>query len=368
VRALVLSDYHRLDVVERPRPQPGPGEVLLRLAATGICGSDFHGFTGENGRRQPGQIMGHESSGTIAALGPGVDAQALPVGAPATFNPVVVPTEEAEAYRDREQHAPSKQVIGVAADIQASFADYLVVPARNVLLLSPELPLHLGALIEPLAVAVHSVRLAAPSPESKVLVVGGGPIGQSVVLALKMAGISQIVLSEPAADRRELVASLGVDVLDPAEGPVPEQTAEALGGPADLAIDAVGVSPTIADALSATRLGGAVVLVGMGAPTLEIPAFAVSTEERALIGSFTYTARDFADATAWAGENADALAPLVSATVRPEEAQEAFRSLAAGEGPPGKILVSFDDEPRNDTGLSAETGHDAETIREEMAR
>src|SRR5699024_6381222 len=165
-----------------------------------------------------------------------------------------------------------------------------------------------------------------------------------------------------------------VDVLDPAEGPVPEQTAEALGGPADLAIDAVGVSPTIADALSATRLGGAVVLVGMGTPTLEIPAFAVSTEERSLIGSFTYTARDFADATAWAGQNAGALAPLVSATVGPEGAQEAFRSLAAGEGPPGKILVTFDDEPRNETGLAAEAGQraeagqHAETPRQVMAR
>src|SRR5690625_7035282 len=83
------------------------------------------------------------------------------------------------------------------------------------------------------------------------------------------------------------------------------------------------------------------------------------SEERTLSGSFTYTARDFADATTWAGENADALAPLVSSTVRPEEAQEAFRSLAAGEGPPGKILVTFDDEPHNDTGLPAATEHSA---------
>ena len=107
MRALILSDYHRLDVVERPRPQPGPGEVLLRLAATGICGSDFHGFTGENGRRRPGQIMGHESSGTIAALGPGVDARALPLGAPATFNPVVVPAEQAQAYRTVSSMPPA---------------------------------------------------------------------------------------------------------------------------------------------------------------------------------------------------------------------------------------------------------------------
>lgn len=350
MRALVLSDYHRIDVVERPRPRPGAGEVLLRIAATGICGSDFHGFTGDNGRRFPGQIMGHEAAGTIAGHGPGVDADALPLGAPATFNPLVVPPEEAEAYRGREQHAPGKQVIGVAPDVQAAFADYLVVPERNVLLLDPDLPLHLGALIEPLAVAVHAVRRGNPSEDSKVLVIGGGPIGQSVVIALKMAGVSDIVLSEPAEDRRELVAALGANVLDPADGPVPEQATEALGGPADLAIDAVGVAPTMADALKATRLGGGVVLVGMGAPALEIPAFAVSTEERTIIGAFTYTERDFADATAWAGSHAEALAPLVSRTVPPAQAQDAFSALASGEGPPGKILVVFDDESASDAG------------------
>lgn len=355
MRALVLSDYHRIDVVERPRPRPGAGEVLLRIAATGICGSDFHGFTGDNGRRFPGQIMGHEAAGTIAEHGPGADVDALPLGAPATFNPLVVPEEVAEAYRDREQHAPGKQVIGVAPEVQAAFADYLVVPERNVLLLDPQLPLHLGALIEPLAVAVHAVRLVSLDEASKVLVLGGGPIGQSVVIALQMAGVSEIVLSEPAADRRELVSTLGVTVLDPADGPMPEQAAEALGAQADLAIDAVGVSATMADALKATRLGGSVVLVGMGSPTLEIPAFAVSTEERSIVGSFTYTARDFADATAWAGSHAEALAPLVSDTVTPAEAQDAFAALAAGEGPPGKILVAFDEEPRNDLGTRIAT-------------
>lgn len=359
MRALVLSDYHRVDVVERPRPLPGAGEVLLRIAATGICGSDFHGFTGDNGRRFPGQIMGHEAAGTIAGHGPGVDAGALPLGAPATFNPLVVPLEEAEAYRDREQHAPGKQVIGVAPDVQAAFADYLVVPERNVLLLDPELPLPLGALIEPLAVAVHAVRLGRPTEDSKVLVIGGGPIGQSVVIALQMAGVRDIVLSEPAEDRRELVSTLGATVLDPADGPVPERAAEVLGARADLAIDAVGVSPTMADALRSTRLGGSVVLVGMGSPALEIPAFAVSTEERTIVGSFTYTARDFADAAAWAGSHAETLAPLVSRIVSPARAHEAFSELAAGDGPPGKILVAFDDEPRNDLGTGAALLEDA---------
>lgn len=344
MRALVLTDFHRLDVVDRPRPEPGPREVLLRICATGICGSDVHGYTGDNGRRVPGQIMGHESSGTIAALGEGVDPSALPVGAPATFNPVVVPPEQAETFLGREQHAPGKQVIGVAQEVQASFADYVVVPARNVLLLDPELPLHLGALIEPLAVAVHAVGLGRPAPEEKVLVIGGGPIGQSVVIALQRAGVRDIVLSERDPARRELVTALGVVALDPTSAPLAELVVEALGAPADLAIDAVGLSPTMSDALTATALGGRVVLVGMGSPRLELPAFAISTEERSIVGSFTYSAQDFADASAWIGAHAEQVAPLVSALVPPEEAQESFAALAAGQGPAGKILVRFDQE------------------------
>ncbi|WP_299301758.1 zinc-binding dehydrogenase [uncultured Brachybacterium sp.] len=344
MRALVLTDFHQLDLVEVERPDPGPGEVLLRISATGICGSDFHGFTGENGRRVPGQIMGHESSGTIAGLGEGVDPATLPLGAPATFNPVVVPDALVEEYRGREHHAPGKQVIGVAQHLQASFADYVVVPARNVLLLDPAMPLHLGALIEPLAVAVHAAGLAHPLPEERALVVGGGPIGQSLVLALQRLGLSEIALSEPDPQRRELVAALGVTVLDPSEGPLAEQVLEALGGPADLAIDAVGLSPTMADALAATRLGGRVVLVGMGSPRLELPAFAISTEERTVIGSFTYSAQDFADATAWIGGHVEQAATLVSRVVGPAGAQEAFTALATGRGPAGKILVSFDEE------------------------
>jgi threonine dehydrogenase-like Zn-dependent dehydrogenase len=151
MRALVLRKMGELVLEERDDPAPGDGEVLLRVVATGICGSDIHGYTGANGRRVPGQVMGHEAVGTVAALGPGSEGSGLHVGQPATFNPVVVPIEDAEAFAGREQHSANKTVIGVAPEISAAFADYVVVPARNVVPLPEDMPIERGALVEPLA-------------------------------------------------------------------------------------------------------------------------------------------------------------------------------------------------------------------------
>lgn len=342
MKALVLEEFNRLGVHEMEAPRPGPGEVLLRVVATGICGSDIHGFTGENGRRVPGQVMGHESAGRIEALGEGVSAADLPVGHAATFNPVIVPDDAVEAYAGREQHCPDKVVVGVTQHYQASFADYVLVPARNVVPLHEELPVHLGALIEPLAVALHAVRRAGAAAGQKALVVGGGPIGQSTVLALKMEGVTDILVSEVSAGRRDLCTELGARAIDPATGELRVQVEDILGTRADFAVDAVGIGATVNDALRSTVPGGAVVLVGMGSPQIDLGAFAISTEERALVGSFTYSARDFADAADWAGTQGELLARLVSRVVPPEQAHDAFTALASGGGTPGKILVAFD--------------------------
>lgn len=337
MRALVLEEFGRLAVQERPVPAVNRDQVLIEVSATGICGSDVHGFTGENGRRTPGQVMGHESAGTVAAVGDGADPGLI--GRPVTFNPVVIPDEARQTYGGREQHAPGRYVIGVRADVSAAFAEYLAVPARNVVPMPPGLPTSHGALIEPLAVAVHAVRRAGVRPDNAVLVLGGGPIGQSIVLALRMLGAHRVAVSEVAPPRRELVSRLGAAVLDPNEGAVADRSAGVLGGPADIAIDAVGIEATLADALRATRVGGVVCLVGMGAPTLALDAYRVSTEERAIIGSFTYADRDFTDAAAWLGTEPALAATLVSREIPLEQAQAAFTGLAAGDDTAGKILV-----------------------------
>lgn len=348
MKALVLESFGRLAVEERAEPVPKRDDVVIRIVATGICGSDVHGYTGENGRRVPGQIMGHETAGVIEALGPEVSRPDLRIGLGVTINPVVIPLADVGTFAGREQHHPKKSVMGVDPAVTSAFAQLVVVPERNVVPLCDNMPITHGALVEPLAVAVHAVRRVGVRPDDSVLVVGGGPIGQSVVVALRMAGVERFVVSEVAPERRTLVASLGARVIDPAPAPNGGSTAadvaSILGGPADVAIDAAGVESTIADALSATRVGGSVCLVGMGAVRLPIDAFRVSTEERSIIGSFTYSNGDFQDAAAWIARVPEVAAALISREVPLDRADEAFRGLAAGDGTPGKVLVRMDRE------------------------
>lgn len=341
MRAIVMNKIGSMQVEERPTPEPGSDEVLIKIAATGICGSDIHGYTGENGRRFPGQIMGHESSGIIAALGDEVPVEDLHVGRPVTFNPVVVPEEDLAAYAGREQHSPNRTVIGVTPEVPAAFADYLVMPARNVVPLPESMPIDHGALIEPLAVAVHAVRRVLHPGATRALVVGGGPIGQSTVLALKMHNVATIYLSEPAPERRDLCRRLGATVLDTEHQTVVEALADH-EGQVDVAVDAVGISSTVRDALEATVRGGNVCLVGMGSPKLDIPGYRISTDERSLVGSFTYPAQDFLDAAGYIASQPPEASELISRSVSPDEVDATFAALAGGDGTPGKVMVRFD--------------------------
>lgn len=342
MRALELTQFNQMTVVDRPSAAAGPGEVLVTTVATGICGTDLHGYTGANGRRVPGMVMGHETVGRIAAVGEGVDATQFPIGAPVTYNPLVVPETDLEPYAGREQHSPNRYVIGVAPEVVAAFAERIAVPARNIFVLPDSMPIAHGALVEPLAVGLHAVRRTRPRSTDRLLVIGGGPIGQSVVVAAVGEGICQILVSEVDASRRELCAELGAQVIDPTAGPLPGQVVAALGGPADIAIDAVGIDATLAGALESTVLGGTVCLVGMGSPRLVLDAFSITTGERSLIGSFCYSAQDFADAAAYVGTQPTVLPRLISREVSLDEAPEAFRALAVALDVPGKVLVRFD--------------------------
>lgn len=337
MHALVYNGPWDLTVETVADPEVGPGEVLVRVEATGICGSDIHGFTGENGRRSPGQVMGHETVGRVERLGPGVDGP--PVGAPVTVNPVLGCGQCPACAAGAEQSCPQRRILGVTPELVSSFADLLAVPAGNVVALPESMPIELGALVEPLAVGYHAAGRGDCSADDRVLVLGGGPIGQACVLAARRLGAQQVVVSEPDAHRRELAASLGAVGVDPTDGDLATTVEQALGARPSLVIDAVGTSRTLEDAFRCTGFGARVVLVGMGAPQVELRAYALSTEERTLIGSFCYSAQEFRDTAAWAAGAADELRPLIEGRVDMAGAPQAFSELGNGASPASKVLV-----------------------------
>lgn len=342
MRALVLEDYGRLAVQDRPAPRPGPGEALIAIAATGICGSDLHGYTGENGRRHPGQVMGHETVGHVVEYGDPAPAGAPEPGSAVTVNPLIACGNCPACAAGHAHLCTRRRVIGVDPTISSAFADLMVAPAANLVPWSATATLEHGALVEPLAVGLHAAHRGEVRPGDVVLVIGAGPIGQAAVLAARRLGAGSVLVSEPQAARRALAAGLGAQPLDPAADDVVAAARDLTAGTGvPVVIDAVGSGRTVASGIEACARGGRCVLVGMGSPRIDVAAYGLSTEERALVGAFCYSHDEFAGTAAWAGAHDDLLAGLVSRVVPADEADDRFRGLAAGDDDASKIIVTF---------------------------
>jgi threonine dehydrogenase-like Zn-dependent dehydrogenase len=333
MRALVFRGPGDIRVEEVADPEPAGDEVLLLVTATGICGSDLHGYTGETGRRHPGQIMGHETVGRIVAVGSAVPAESgLVAGVTATVNPVIGCGGCPQCAAGTEQRCARRRVIGVDPALRAAFAELLAVPAGNVVALPDGVPEEYGALVEPLSVGYHAAVRGEVTPDDRVLVIGGGPIGQACALAARRLGANHVVVSELSVRRRALVSALGFPVLDPAAG-------ENLAEPATVVIDAVGASGSLAASFAASALGARVVLVGMNAPNVALDAYAVSTYERSVVGSFCYPSKEFRDTAAWVATRPPGLEHLIDGRTSLTDAPDAFAGLATGALAASKVLV-----------------------------
>lgn len=336
MKALVLAEYGRMTVEDRPRPAPADGMITLRILFTGICGSDLHGFTGENGRRFPGQVMGHETVARVSEL-PDAYAGELSEGQLVTVNPTLACGKCRACAAGRDNNCSTRRVIGVDPAISSAFAEYMSVPERNVVPLPESMPIEYGALVEPLAVGYHAAVRGAVAANDDVLVIGAGPIGQAAILAAFRLGARRVLVSELSPSRRELAVALGAELLPLAD--TSDALRELASDGVDVTIDAVGSSGTLALALTATRLGGDIVLVGMNAPEVTLSAYEVSTQERRIVGAFCYTDAEFRDTALWAAEAE--LDVLVSQIVALDAAPDAFTALAETPELASKILVDF---------------------------
>jgi threonine dehydrogenase-like Zn-dependent dehydrogenase len=338
MRALVFRGPADLRLEDRPDPTPGPQEVLLRITATGICGSDLHGFTGESGRRHAGQIMGHETVGRIESVGPAVRDPALAPGSLATVNPVLSCGRCGACAAGAQQLCERRRVIGVDPAIASAFAELMVAPAANVVVLPATMPTEYGALVEPLAVGYHAAARGQVHAGDRVLVVGGGPIGQACALAARRLGAQEVLVSEPHPTRRALVGALGFAVTEPASD-FSDRVREQLGGPADAVLDAVGTGGSLRSGIAAATPGARVVLVGMNTPEITLAAYEISTFERTVYGSFCYTGAEFHATAQWVAAGPPGLDRLVEGRVPLAAAPDTFTRLASRDLDLSKVLV-----------------------------
>jgi 2-desacetyl-2-hydroxyethyl bacteriochlorophyllide A dehydrogenase len=265
-----------ISIAERTLREPGPGELLLEVGASGLCGTDLHIASGEYPLAKSGVALGHEYAGTVVAVGP--DTLVWQVGDRVVIDPNI-PCRMCTACREARPHlCANPQTLGVTTD--GGLATRSIVPADRAYRIPDALPLTAAALTEPLACVVHAVDRAGLLPGHTALVIGAGPIGLLTASLLKAAGASEVVVSEPNDARRALA---------PAFGGTPVQPHEVPSNRFDVVMECVGLPVTLAAAIPAVRPGGTVVWVGVAAPNATVPVNPYDIFRREITIRGTYT-------------------------------------------------------------------------------
>jgi (R,R)-butanediol dehydrogenase / meso-butanediol dehydrogenase / diacetyl reductase len=313
MRAAVVNAEHGFDVVEVVDPTPGPDDLVLRVQACGICGSDLKAAAS----MPAGLVMGHEFCGEVVAVGAdardrwrdGMAVAALPlIGCGAC-----APCQTGDVA-----HCATVDMVGVGGS-SGAYAQFVRVSAREAFALPVGLD-ELGALVEPLAVGLHAVARAALTPGDRVLVVGAGPVGLAVVLWARHLGAREVAVSDPVAHRRAAAERLGATrSVDP--------EAEELGGPFEVVFECVGVPGMIATAVGAAAVHGRVIVVGVCTkPDPFVPIVAVM-KELAMHFVVYYRRQDFAYTVDMLRDGRIDVAPFVTQRVDLDGFPAAFEAL-----------------------------------------
>jgi threonine dehydrogenase-like Zn-dependent dehydrogenase len=333
VKAAVVRDK-RLIVADVETPEPGPGEVLVKTLACGICGSDLHALKHaerffESYRRPDGTriadlgrdiVMGHEFCAEIVDHGPRTDRR-LKAGTRVCSMPML-------------QRPEGRQTIGYSNDHPGGYAEYMRLTEALLLEVPNGLATEHAALTEPMAVGVHAVNKARLSPGDKALVTGCGPVGLAVIAALRLRGVRPVVAADFSPRRRELARAVGADeVIDP----MPEMPA-ARWREATVVFECVGVPGVIDQIMAGAPRGARVVIVGVCMEPDTIHPLSGISKELNLQFVLGYDAEEFAGTLHHIADGAIPAAPLVTGTVGVDGVAGAFEELASPERH-AKILV-----------------------------
>ena len=341
MKALLLSEYNQLDIADVPAPVPGADEILVRVAACGICGSDVHGYDGTSGRRIPPIVMGHEAAGVVEAAGSGVTK--FKPGDRVTFDSTVYCGQCEFCLQDDINLCNNRQVIGVSCgDFRraGAFAEYVVVPQRITYHLPEELEFQEAAMLEAVSVALHAVRVSEMKGGETALVIGAGMIGLLTLQAAKAAGASQVLIADIDRSRLERAEKLGADstlLLSGTE--LVEEILRRTGGRGvDLVLEAVGRDETISASIASVRKGGTVTLIGNISPQVKIPLQVVVSRQIRLQGSCA-SSGEYPEAMELLANGKIKVKPLITAVAPLSDGPRWFARLHAGEPNLMKVVL-----------------------------
>ena len=322
MKSIIYSGAQDVRVEEKSLPEIAPGEVLIKVAYVGVCGSDMNIYQGVHPRAKAPLVMGHEFSGTIVAGHP-----TLPKGTPVTVYPLLSCGHCEPCLNGYAHVCNTLKLIGI--DCDGAMAEYVKVPADKVMELPKTLSLKLGAFLEPLAVGVHAVRRSGYRPGDRAVVFGAGPIGLCVASCLKYFG-AQVIVVEANPYRLGVAKKLGCTTIDAANESVSDKVREYTSGiNADFAFDCAAHPSVQTHLMDVLKVQGTAVIVGSYKKPPEVDLLKVEFKELSMIGIRVYERRDFEIATDMLQSGAIDF-DLMLTESSPDAAPEVFQGLLKG--------------------------------------
>jgi 2-desacetyl-2-hydroxyethyl bacteriochlorophyllide A dehydrogenase len=287
MKALVLEEYNKLVYKEVPDPEISDNEVLVKVMACGICGSDVHGLDGSTGRRIPPLIMGHEASGVIANTGK--DVKKWKPGDRVTFDSTVYPLDDWFTLRGSYNLSDNREVLGVSPGTyrrNGAFAEYVAIPQHILYKIPDNVTFEQAAMVEAVAVALHAINIGRVRTGDNCAVIGTGMIGIFLVKLLKISGCNVFAVDINSLNLENAKLAGAEYIFNPDEKNLKEKIAGLTSGRGvDVSFEAVGKSETVNTALELVMKGGKTVLVGNISPVVELPLQKLVTGELKILGS-----------------------------------------------------------------------------------
>ena len=328
-RRVIVTAVERIELVQEPLAEPGPGQIRARSTYVGVCGSDTHAFHGRHPFIPIPYRPGHEATGVVEKLGEGVTSVA--VGDRIVVEPTL-PCWHCKPCRNGNENLCENLEFFGCGYSEGGMAEHFVIRADRLHQIPDEISDLDAALIEPLSTPVHAGRLAGPLEGRTVAILGAGTIGMLMLAVARWSKAARVVVTDPLPAKRDIALRLGADAVIDATAPdVVAQVRKALGESADVVFDCVALRSTTSAAVEMVLKGGTVAVVGVPEAGFELPIPIIQDQQVRIQGCATYVARDYETAIEMIRAGAVKADDFVTGQFPLDQAEQAFAASTSGQ-------------------------------------